>query len=178
MVESANSHQYESAVTTMPRKQLEEFALIAARTMETLEQENLQLKQDLDDSQKIDIEVINGWRTWTQMVDEEREKWAAIATRLSEENQGLSEEYKQAVDVIEKILDILGTFQEQAAEDSEDGSNAKSMRRTLKKIAKKSKETIAKYAVVEGEDPELEPEDNKENENLNEEENETHDEQS
>jgi glucuronate isomerase len=160
MVTAADNHSYEIAVSTMPRKKLEEFALQAARTMEVLEKENLQLTQDIDDSKKIDIEVINGWRSWSQVIDEEREKWASIATRLSEENQGINKEYQQAVQVIEALLELLGTIASQAGEDSEEGSNAKSMRRCLRKITKMANSAIAKYAVIEEDesDPEPQPE--------------------
>jgi D-ribose pyranose/furanose isomerase RbsD len=153
MVTAADPHQYETAIATMPRKKLEEFALQAARAMEVLEQENMQLTQDVDDAKKIDMDVINGWRDWTQVIDEEREKWAAMATRLSEENQGANAELQQAVQVIETLLELLGNIASMAEEDSEDGSNAKSMRRGLKKIAKMSNAAIARYAVVEEEEP-------------------------
>jgi len=162
MVTAADPHQYETAIATMPRKKLEEFALQAARAMEVLEQENMQLTQDVDDAKKIDMDVINGWRDWTQVIDEEREKWAAMATRLSEENQGANAELQQAVQVIETLLELLGNIASMAEEDSEDGSNAKSMRRGLKKIAKMSNAAIARYAVVEeGEPDDSRPDDEK-----------------
>lgn len=146
-----NQESYNTAISTMPRTQLEKFALQAANAMEELERENAQLKQDIDDVQKIDIKVIDGWRQWSQTVDEEREKWADTATRLSTEKQEIKEEYENAVETIENILEYLGDIESVAIEHSKEGSKVLLLRTGYKKLLKMIKEVVDKYAVVEEE---------------------------
>lgn len=153
---ATNQHSYESAVSTMPRSQLEKFSLQAANTMEELERENEQLKMDIADVQKIDIEVINGWREWHQTVDEEREKWAEMATRLSTEKQQVEQDYKKAVEVIESLLEVLNAIEATALEHSGHGTKTLDLRAGHKKIVKRVKEAVDKYAVIE-EESEAEP---------------------
>lgn len=145
------SERYEQAVTTMPRTQLEKFSLQAANTMEELERENEQLKMDINDVQKIDIDVINGWRQWHQTVDEEREKWAEMATRLSTEKQILEQDYKKSVEVIESLLEVLSAIEATALEHSKQGTKTLDLRSGHKKIVKRVKEAVDKYAVIEEE---------------------------
>jgi len=131
---TGDAHGYEVAVTTMPRHKLEEFALRAATTLEQLEEENAELQMNLDDTKKVDPKVISGWREWCQIVDQEREKWAATATRLSEDIQEITASQEECIMASNHLMSALKEIAERAKEDSEEGSNSKAMRKGLTMI--------------------------------------------
>lgn len=153
---AATLEAYEESVATMPRTNLEKFVIQSAQTMEDLEQENEQLKMDIDDVQKIDVEVIQGWREWTQTLDEEREKWATLATNLSTERQQLSQEHKEALQTIEDLLRTIGDIEITASEYSKEGTKKLQLRSGYKKIVKITQDTVDKYAQM-NEESEAEP---------------------
>lgn len=145
MVENTDPHSYHVAVTTMTRKMLEEFAIRAAEAMESLEQENAALRSDLDDAMKVDPEVIAGWRRWSQIVDEEREKWADTATRLTEEKLDLKAKLTNALEDSTNLAENIKVIIDRANEDSEEGTNSKAMRKGLVAIAKQGETALSSY---------------------------------
>ena len=146
---ATNSHEYKNAVSVMTRTQLEKFALQATQTMEDLDSENAQLKMDVDDVKKIDVEVIEGWRQWSQALDEEREKWADLATRVSAEKQQLSKEHQHAIKIIESLLRTLGDIEIIAIDRSEEGIKPPQLRSGYKKIARMTQEAVDKYSEMD-----------------------------
>lgn len=140
------SEEYKEAVSSMPRSRLEEFVFQAAKTMEDLEHENAQLSMDIDDVKKIDVEVIQGWREWSQSLDEEREKWAALATDLSAEKHLLHEEHNKALVTIEDLLRTIGDLEITAIEHSKEGTKTLQLRAGYKKIIKMMQETVDRYS--------------------------------
>ena len=143
----------------MTRRKLEEYAVAAAETLERLENENSQLRRDIQLAQVVDMDVIKGWQRWSQIADEEREKWADTATRLTGENEHL----KGFMDLVERasggILVALTDIGTMASEESEEGTNQKAMRKGLKKITQLAKEARQAYDEYfqEGADPNEEP---------------------
>jgi len=137
--------EYETAVKHMTRRKLEEYAVAAAETLERLENENSQLRRDIQLAQVVDMDVIKGWQRWSQIADEEREKWADTATRLTGENEHL----KGFMDLVERasggILVALTDIGTMASEESEEGTNQKAMRKGLKKITQLAKEARQAY---------------------------------
>lgn len=137
--------KYEAAVKQMTRLKLEEYTVAATKTLERLEHENDQLCQDIQSAKMVDMDVIKGWRRWSQIVDEEREKWANTATRLTGEKEHLTGFMNLVEKASEDILVALKDIGQMATDDSEDGTNQKAMRKTLHKIAKLSKEACQSY---------------------------------
>jgi chromosome segregation ATPase len=146
-----NPHSYENAVTTLPRTKLEEFALQAVQTMEDLERENKQLERDIEDVQKIDIDVIKGWREWIQTVNKDHEKWIDIATTLSTEKQEIKEKYRAATETIENIMESLGKIETIALAHSGEGTKTLQLRTGYKKLLKIIEEIVDKHSATEEE---------------------------
>jgi len=150
-----NNEEYREAVAMMPRSKLENFVFEAANAMEDLEQENAQLRMDIDDVKKIDVEVIDGWRQWNQTLDEEREKWANLATDLSTEKYFLNEKIKRAREIIKSLLRTIGDMEINAMEYSQEGTKVLQLRTGYKKLLKMTKDAVDRYSNI---DEELEAE--------------------
>jgi hypothetical protein len=153
---------YEVAVSNMARRELRAFAIKAAETLEVLERENARLKDDIQTALTVDMEVIKNWRGWCATVNEERDKWADTATRLTVENRQLESHIEQLDHVNSSLLKALRNIAERAAADSGKGTTGKTMRGGLEEIQELADGAIAKHAPQsEPEEPELEesPED-------------------
>jgi len=142
--------EYDLAASTMTRKQLEDFSIKAAKAMERLESENAKLRQDIDTAKKVDIDVITGWRRWMQTIDEERERWADMATRLSAENQDLKQKISSTEEESGELIRVIESIAEIALSESEDGTNAKGMRKGLKTIEKMASNVVRPYSEITG----------------------------
>lgn len=96
-------------LSTVSREQLEEFVTDSMSKLDRLEDAVKTLASQV----KIDPEVIEGWRNWIDIVDEERKKWADTATRLDgekraekHENARLFQAVKDLTVVFERIHNI------------------------------------------------------------------------
>jgi hypothetical protein len=125
---------YEVGIKNMIRRDLEEFATKAAKTMETLENENRQLRFDIETAKTIDLDVINQWRDWTSTMDAERERWAELATNISIENKKLLEENKRMRYISERILETLDSIAKIAHDHADPKRQSMSLVRTLEQI--------------------------------------------
>lgn len=91
----------------MSKDELVKFAANAIESIERLETSNDQFKSDLEASGTIDTAIIWQWREWLDAVDKERDTWAVLATKLSEENKAIKAENKKLLDRSSRILEML-----------------------------------------------------------------------
>jgi hypothetical protein len=120
--------------SSLPRKQLERIAAVATVKVDDLYQNLVALQTTLAQNAEVDQEVIEGWRSWMNTLDEDREAWAGRATRLAYK---VTEQRKQiGSDVacikgleveLEKIIDIC-------QENADDEKKTLHLRRALKAI--------------------------------------------
>lgn len=96
-----------NGLQAMSRNDLIKFAVTALETIERLEKSNEQYKNDLEAAGTVDTSVIWQWREWLGKMDEERDQWAVLATKTSEENKTLKAENKKLLDRTSKILEML-----------------------------------------------------------------------
>jgi DNA repair exonuclease SbcCD ATPase subunit len=120
--------------SSLPRKQLERIASVATVKVDDLYQKLVSLQTTLAQNAEVDQEVIEGWRSWMNTLDEDREAWAERATRLA--YQVTEQRKKLGVDIacikgleaeLEKIIDIC-------QENSDEEKKTLHLRRALKAI--------------------------------------------
>lgn len=91
----------------MNKSELVKFAADALETIERLEALNNQFKHDLEASGSISPEIIWQWREWLGTMDKERDTWATLATKTSEENRILKNENEHLLARCTNILQVL-----------------------------------------------------------------------
>ena len=98
-------------LSTVGREELEQFAYEAINRMGGLEQSITALESQL----QVDPDVIEGWRSWCETVEEERKKWSDMATNLEaklraekRENARLFQAVKDLTVVLERIHNSAG----------------------------------------------------------------------
>jgi hypothetical protein len=98
-------------LSTVPREDLEQFAAESVEKLQRLESSVQQLESQLN----VDPDVIDGWRSWVETIDEERKKWSDLATRLDRDNKSrktenarLFQAVKDLTIVLERIHSIAG----------------------------------------------------------------------
>ena len=101
---------------------------------------------NVDDTKKVDPEVISGWRRWSQIVDQEREKWADTATDLSDKLQEMTASQEEGIITIQRLIAALEDISSKAREDSEEGTNSKAMRKCLQAIENIASDAIHRYS--------------------------------
>ena len=92
---------------TMNKDELIKFAADALETIDRLETLNTQFKHDLEASGSISPEIIWRWREWLDTMDKERDGWATLATKTSEENRNLKNENDHLMARCTNILQVL-----------------------------------------------------------------------
>jgi len=91
----------------MTKEELIKFSANALATIERLETLNTQFKHDLEASGSVSPEIIWRWREWLDTMDKERDGWATLATKTSEENKILKNENDRLLDRCENIIHVL-----------------------------------------------------------------------
>lgn len=91
----------------MTKSELIRFAADALKTIERLEALNNQFKHDLEASGSISPEIIWQWREWLGTMDKERDDWATLATKTSEENRILKNENERLLGRCTNIIQVL-----------------------------------------------------------------------
>lgn len=91
----------------MSKEELIVFAANALETIEHLESTNTQFKHDLEACGSISPEIIWRWRDWLDTMDKERDGWATLATKTSEENGILKNENDMLLNRCNKIIQVL-----------------------------------------------------------------------
>ncbi len=96
-------------LSTVPREELEAFASTTMRRLSDLEESFTKLQEQL----RVDPNVIDGWRSWIDTIDKEREKWMETSTRLStelhherQENSRFFQHVKDLTVTLERIHDV------------------------------------------------------------------------
>ena len=92
---------------SMNKNELVKFAADALTTIERLETLNNQFKHDLEASGSISPEIIWQWREWLGTMDKERDAWATLSTKTSEENRILKNENERLLARCTNILLVL-----------------------------------------------------------------------
>lgn len=96
-----------NGLQAMSRSELIKFAVTALETIERLEKSNEQYKNDLEAAGTVDTSIIWQWREWLGKIDQERDQWAVLATKTSEENKALKSENNKLLNRTYKILEML-----------------------------------------------------------------------
>ena len=91
----------------MSKDELVTFAANALATIEQLETMNTRFKHDLEACGSISPEIIWRWRDWLDTMDKERDAWATLATKTSEENRSLKNENDMLLNRCDKIIQAL-----------------------------------------------------------------------
>jgi hypothetical protein len=92
---------------TMTKDELIGFSANALEVIERLEVLNTQFKHDLEASGSISPEIIWQWREWLGIMDKERDNWATLATKISEENRILKNENERLFERCTSVLQVL-----------------------------------------------------------------------
>lgn len=92
---------------SMSKEELVKFSADALETIGRLEALNTQFKHDLEASGSISPEIIWQWREWLGTMDKERDAWATLATKTSEENRILKNENEHLLARCTNILQVL-----------------------------------------------------------------------
>jgi len=96
-----------TGLQAMTKDELIKFSLNAIDTIERLETSNEQFKSDLEAAGTVDTTIIWRWREWLDAMDKERDEWAVLATKTSEENKALKSENKKLIEKTGKVLEML-----------------------------------------------------------------------
>lgn len=86
-------------LSTVDRDELEAFATEALVRMNSLEGTIQQLEEQL----QVDPGVIDGWRDWCATVEEERKKWADVATDLERKLQAERKENSRLFQAVKDL---------------------------------------------------------------------------
>jgi archaellum component FlaC len=117
-------------ITTVPREDLEAFAVDAMNRLISLENNLKTLEEQLT----VDPEVIEQWREWLATVDGEREKWAATATRLSGEVRDERQENSRLFQTVKDLTVTLERIHDKSKRVSEEGTRTIDLQRTAKEV--------------------------------------------
>ena len=149
---------YKVAVSNMPSRELRAFAVKAAETLEVLECQNAQLRDDLDTALTVDLDVIKNWRGWCETLDQERDKWSKTATRLSVENTELQEQISQLegtiLTTIETLKNIIDRTNAAASAPKGKEPQLRTGLADIRKLAKDSSERLERLGLETRDDEE------------------------
>lgn len=111
--------------TDMTRYDLEQFAWKAAAKLTLLQNKFEELQEALELSARVDPEVLLGWQAWIETLDQERNKWANSATRLSEQNTKLKDENKRIFQKLQELAEQIKQINRIAQENYNDKNKKK-----------------------------------------------------
>ena len=120
--------------STLPRKQLERIAAVATVKVDHLYQQLVTLQTTLAQNAEVDQDVIEGWRSWMNTLDEDREAWAERATRLAYQVTEQRKKLGVHVACIEGLVDELEKVIDICQENADDEKKTLHLRRALKAI--------------------------------------------
>lgn len=141
-----------NGIEIMSRDELEEFAKKSILALQQLEEENRQLRFDVDSASSVDIKVINGWRSLINTSEKEREKWSNIATEVSEKNQEMKKSNDRLRLVAEKILATLDSIGKRAHDNADPKLKPLKLSRVMQRIeeeANSAKSEILEFFIDE-----------------------------